>query len=127
MSTRAGARDKIAKVIECVHSGGIVEQDPSQSEDDDTSMTKKVNKMEATKPSSWKKTRSTKAANTAKKPKTTKRADVTAATEADVVVKKSLAAKLAQLEDKFLKEADISSLLHPCQYSVKVQGNATPS
>ncbi len=52
MSTRAGARDKIAKVIECVHSGGIVEQDPSQSEDDDTSMTKKVNKMEATKPSS---------------------------------------------------------------------------
>ena len=57
----------------------------------------------------------------------TKRADVTAATEADVVVKKSLAAKLAQLEDKFLKEADISSLLHPCQYSIKVQGNAMPS
>ena len=56
----------------------------------------------------------------------TKRANVTAATEADMVVKKSLAAKLAQLKDKFLKEADISHLLHPHQYSVKVQGNATP-
>ena len=57
----------------------------------------------------------------------TKRADVTAATEADAVAKKSLAAKLAQLEDKFLKEADISCLSHPRQYSIKVEGNATPS
>src|SRR5713101_725606 len=92
MLMRAGARDKISKVMECICSGGIVEQDPSQSEDDDTSMTKKANKVEATKPSSRKKTRSTQAANTAKKPRTTKRADATAATEADVVVKKSLAA-----------------------------------
>jgi hypothetical protein len=127
MSTRAGARDKFAKVMERVRSGGIAEQDPSQSEDDDTSMTKKADKVEATKPSSRKKTRSTKGANTAKKPRTTKRANATAATEADGVVKKSLAAKLAQLEDKFLKEADISRLSHPRQYSVKVQGNATPS
>jgi hypothetical protein len=57
----------------------------------------------------------------------TKRANATAATEADAVAKKSLAAKLAQLEDKFLKEVDISRLSHPCQYSIKVKGNATPS
>jgi hypothetical protein len=41
MLTRAGARDKIAKVMERVCSDGIVEQDPSQSEDDNTLMTKK--------------------------------------------------------------------------------------
>ena len=52
MLMRAGARDKISKVMECICSGGIVEQDPSQSEDDDTSMTKKADKVEATKPSS---------------------------------------------------------------------------
>jgi len=54
------------------------------------------------------------------KPRTTKKANVTAAKKADMVAKKSLAAKLAQLEDKFSKKLDISRLSHPHQWEVEV-------
>jgi activator of HSP90 ATPase len=126
MTTRGGARDKIAKVMERVHSGGIAEGNPNQPEDNNTSMTEKANKVKAMKPSARKKVGATKAASMAKKPRTTKKIDSTAAKEADVAAKKALAAKLAQLEDKFLKKADISHLSHPRQWKGKVQGSTAP-
>jgi len=126
MTTRGGARDKIAKVMERVRSGGIAKGNPNQPEDDNTSTTKKANKVKATKPSARKKVGATKAASMAKKPRTTKKIDLTAAKEADVAAKKALAAKLAQLEDKFLKKADISRLSHPRQWKGKVQGSTAP-
>jgi hypothetical protein len=115
MTTRGGARDKIAKVMEHVRSGGIAEGDPNQSEDDKTSSKiKRGDKAETRKPSGQKRATATKAANTAKKPQTTKKAGGTAAKEIDMAAKKVVVAKLAQLEDRFLKKADISCRSHPC-------------
>ena len=109
MTTRGGARDKIAKVMERVHSGGIAEGDPDQSEDDKTSSKiKRGDKAETRKPSGQKWATATKAANAAKKPQMTKKASGTAAKEIDMAAKKVVAAKLAQLKDRFLKKADIS-------------------
>jgi hypothetical protein len=82
MMTRGGARDKMAKVMEHVCSGGIAKGNPDQPK--------------------------SKVENIVKKPRMTKKADGTAAKEADVVAKKALAAKLAQLKDKFLEKANIS-------------------
>jgi len=112
--------------MERVRSGGIAEGNPNQPEDNNTSTTEKANKVKAMKPSARKKVGATKAASMAKKPRTTKKIDSTAAKEADVAAKKALAAKLAQLEDKFLKKADISRLSHPRQWKGKVQGSTAP-
>jgi hypothetical protein len=106
--TRGKARDKIAKVMKHVHSGSIAEGNPDQPEDDKTSTTKKEDNAEAMKPSGRKKATATKAANAAKKPQTTKKANGKAVKETDMAAKKALAAKLVQLEDGFLKKADIS-------------------
>jgi len=101
MTTRGGARDKMAKVMERVRSGGMAKGNPDQP-------------------------KASKAGNTVKKSRKTKNADRMAAKKVDVVVKKDLAAKLARLEDQFLKKADISYLSHPRQWKGGVQGNATP-
>jgi len=127
IKTRGGARDKIAKVMERVCSSGIAKGNPDQPKDDKTSTTKKEDNVEAMKPSGRKKATATKAANTAKKPQTTKKANGKVAKETDMVAKKALAAKLAQLEDGFLKKADISCRSHPHQWTGEVQGNTLPS
>jgi hypothetical protein len=125
MTTRGGARDKIAKVMERVRSGGIAEENPDQPKDNKTSTAEK-DKAEAMKPSARKKATATKAAKAAKKPRTTKNADGTAAKKTEIAAKKALAAKLAQLEDKFLKKADIGRQSHPRQWTGEVQGNTSP-
>jgi hypothetical protein len=101
MMTRGGARDKMAKVMEHVYSSGMAKGNPNQP-------------------------KASKAGNTVKKSRKIKNADGMAAKKVNVVVKKGLAAKLAQLKDKFLKKADISDLSHPCQWKGGVQGNTTP-
>ena len=98
---RGGARDKMAKVMEHVRSGGMAKGNPDQP-------------------------KASKAGNTVKKSSKIKNADGMAAKEVNVVVKKDLVAKLAWLEDQFLKKADICYLSHPCQWKGGVQGNATP-
>jgi len=100
ITTRGGARDKMAKVMEHVRSGGIAKGNPNQPK--------------------------SKVANTVKKPRTTKKADGTAAEKVDVAAKKALAANLAQLKDKFLEKANIGYLSHLCQWTGEVQGNAAP-
>jgi hypothetical protein len=91
----------MAKVMERVRSGGIAKGNPDQL-------------------------KASKAANTVKNTRKTKKVDGIAAKKANAATKKALAAKLAQLEDKFLKKADISYLSHPRQWTDGVQGNATP-
>jgi len=101
MTTRGGARDKMAKVMERVRSGGIAKGNPNQPKE-------------------------SKAENPVKKSRKTKNADGTVPKEADAAATKALAAKLAQLKDKFLNKADTSYLSHPRQWADTVQGNAAP-
>jgi hypothetical protein len=101
MTTRGGARDKMAKVMERVHSGGMAKRNPDQPKDN-------------------------KAENPVKKSRKTKNADGTVPEEADTAATKALAAQLAQLEDKFLNKADTSYLSHPRQWTDTVQGNTAP-
>jgi hypothetical protein len=98
MMMRGGARDKMAKVMEWVRSGGMAKRNPDQPKDN-------------------------KAENPVKKSQKTKNTDGTVPKEADMAVMKALAAQLAQLKDKFLNKADTSYLSHPRQWTDTVQGN----
>ena len=98
---RGGARDKMAKVMERVRSGGMAKGNPNQPKE-------------------------SKAENSVKKSRKTKNADGTVLKEADTAAMKALAAQLLQLEDKFLNKADTSYLSHLHQWTDTVQGNAAP-
>jgi hypothetical protein len=128
MSTRGGGRDKIAKVMERLRSGGIVE-DYSNSKGSSEGKTPVAFANEGTQSSTQKKADNTRAAKT--KPK--KKASTTtslkgtkksgASKGVDAAVQREVAAKLAELEDKYQKQHKAACSSHPRHREGEIPGN----
>jgi hypothetical protein len=108
MTTRSGARDKMAKVMDRIRSGGIVEEPLSEEVPARRNKTGKKGKVANRSP--------TKKASTMKN-STTKKAN----TEGT----KDIASKLAEIEDRFLKKAEAARSSHAHYLSDEVTGNET--
>ena len=130
MSTRTGAKDKMAKIVKRFCSGGIVKEDSNLkgTPGGDTAVALTNNegkKGEGPQPTKRKTANATKAAkrkpsnNTStvatKKPTTSK--------EVDAAAKRDVVSKLAELEDKYLKKAESARSSHPCHWAGKVPGS----
>jgi hypothetical protein len=130
MSTRGGARDKMAKVLERIRTGGIVEEtaqteqggggdgavtdnDGENAEDTPQSSTRRNAKAKRAK-------KVTKKAHSTKKASATKKAN--AKKEADAAAIKALGPKLAALEDAFLKKDETTRTSHPRHWAGNVPG-----
>lgn len=145
MSTRGFAKEKIAKVMDRVRSGGIVEENPTSKEGVTNGGESCKTAMDATIPSARKKAKTAKAANktekadASKKSGKTKKSNITdtaGATkkssapsfkDADATTKKALIARLAELEDRLSKKQEAAQSSHPRRWTGGNQGNYTPS
>jgi hypothetical protein len=137
MSTRVGARDKMAKVIERLRSGGIAEEDSNlnggpgedtatalvndeedNGEDTQLSKRKTANATRAAKrkPSKKASTPAVKKPKASKKPKTSKGVDAAA--------QKAKASKLAELEDRYQKKYEDARSSHPRHWTGKAPGSS---
>jgi hypothetical protein len=137
MSTRGGARDKMAKVMEHLRSGGIIEEEPSAS-GGHTAVAlanDKVEKAEDTQPSTQtqKKANATRAAKRAPRKKASKAKSLEATKKSgttnkvNAATKRAVASKLAELEDKFLKKTEAARSSHPRHWTGEVPGKYTLS
>lgn len=146
MSTRGFAKEKIAKVMDRLCSGGIVEESPSpRSEEGDALAENGGRSCEMGKgttiPSTRKKAKTAKVANKTKKADATKgsgktkKSDTTETTgttkksstpsfkDASATTKKALIAKLAELEDKLLEKEEVARSSHPRRWNSGDQSN----
>jgi hypothetical protein len=125
MSTRGGAKDKMAKVMERIRSGGIAMEDPKSEggpgEDSPLVANKGKKVVGITQPSTRKKANATKNASAKKKNTGANRK------KGEAAVNKALASKLAELEDKFLKEDEAAHASHPRHWTGEIPGNLTYS
>jgi hypothetical protein len=128
MSTREGGRDKMAKVMEHLHSGGIVEDDPNLkglsegntpvvlvSKATQSLTQKKADDTRAAKMKSRKKTSTKKGLKMTKKPAMSKGVNAT--------FQREVATKLAELEDKYQKQHKAAFSSHPHHQEGKIPGN----
>ena len=134
MTTRGGAKEKMAKVVRRVETGGISD-DSESSASEDTAMALEngdQTNTEDTQPSTWtrKNTKATKAAKKklGKKARKTKgKATKKSSTskKVDAAAQRVLASELAGLEDKFLKKDDVARSSHPRHWTGEVLGDCT--
>jgi hypothetical protein len=128
MSTRGGGRDKMAKVMERLRSGGIVKDD-SNSKEPSKGNTLVSDRSEATQSSTQKKANDTRAAKTKPRKKTSKTRSLKETEKSstskgvDAAVQREVAARLAELEDEFQKQHKAASSSHPRHREGKVPGN----
>ena len=131
MSTRGGGRDKIAKVMERLRSGGIVKDDSNSKEPSkgNTPVASVSDRSEATQSSIQKKANDTRAAKTKPRKKTSKTRSLKETKKSstskgvDAAVQREVAARLAELEDEFQKQHKAASSSHPRHREGKVPGN----
>jgi len=131
MSTRSGAKDKMAKIVRQVNNGGIEQESPEEgttmvlanNEGMETQNTqpatpatqKTANTTRAKKRKSSKKGSMTKSAKATKKSKTSKEGDTEAQT--------AITTKLAALKDTYLKAHEVARSSHPHHWTGKVPGD----
>lgn len=128
MTTRGGAKEKMAKVVRRVETGGITD-DSESSASEDTAMAlengdtqpstrtrKNTKATKAAKKKSGKKARKTKG-------KATKKSG--ASKKVDAAAQRDLASELAGLEDKFLKKDEVARSSHPRHWTDEVLGDCT--
>ena len=112
MSTREGGRDKIARVMERLRSGGIVE-DGSNSKAPSNGNTPVVLASESTRSPTQKKAKN----KTKPKKKTIRSLKETGksstSTGANAAAQSEVAARLAEIEDKYEKQHKAASSSHP--------------
>lgn len=126
----------MAKVMECLRSGGIVEDDSNLKETSEGNTLVALANDEGKKsedtpaqPLTQKngnatraaKTKSSRKASTMARLKATKKSSTSK--EVDAAVKRAVASKLAELEDKFLKQTEAARSLHPRHQEGKVPSN----
>lgn len=125
ISTRGGAKERMAEVIKRVRTGGIAAEEPSGgdiamgltnnegkgTEDTQPTMQKQANAARVAKKKPSKKDKTTKSQATAKESSASKKVDVI---------------KLAELEDKHLKAHKAASSLHPRHWTGEVPGEHAP-
>jgi len=135
MSTRPGNKDRMAKVVLRVLSGGIAKDDPSPAKRCSGGKTQVVlpndegKDPEVTQPLTQKKANATGAAKTKLKKKTSTKKSLKATKEPsasegfDAAIEREVASRLAELEDMRLKQDKAACSLHPCYQKGKVPGD----
>ena len=130
MSTRVGARDKMAKVIERLRSGGIAEEDSNlnggpgedtaaalvndkEGNEEDTQLSKR--KTDNTTRAAKRKPSKKASTPAAKKPKTSKGVDAAA--------QKAIVNKLAELEDRYQKKYKDARSSYPRHWTGEAPGS----
>ena len=137
MSTRVGARDKMAKVIERLRSGGIAKEDSNLNEgpgedtgaalvndeednEEDTQLSKRktanATRAAKRKPSKKASTPAAKKPRASKKPKTSKVVDAAA--------QQAMVSKLAELEDRYQKKNEDARSSHPRHWTGEAPGSS---
>ena len=135
MSTRGGAKEKMAKIVKRFHgitedsdsdkasaNGGNTDTAPENDEGnnaEDTQPLTQTRKIPVTREAKGKWHMNKKAKKT-KGPKAMKKSS--AEKEADATAKKELASKLAEIKDKHLKKNEAACSSHPCHWTGKVPG-----
>jgi len=114
MLTRGGAKDKMARLVKQFKSGSIDKEDKVEvtQPSTQTQKTATVTKAAKEKPS--------KKAKKKEGPKTTKQSSTSK--EVDVAAMRALASKLAELDDKQLKQSEAACSLHPRYWKDEVPG-----